>query len=216
MGFSGQDGEQSMESWPPAATRDSSVRSTNHARTGYDGKGHLYAWPSSLSRLQHASEDCVHSNSHSSHAEPPAMAEPWQQSGTAFPHDHQFSSPSHHRSTVRAPKALFPIRKHGKGKERSLKTHTCFCGRAFNKREHLKRHNLLVHEEIRPFSCEGCDLHFGTKQNFQVHLSTRKHRQRVLLQQPATRSTSAEAVGILREEGIGGVSPVSRDLSASQ
>jgi hypothetical protein len=63
------------------------------------------------------------------------------------------------------------------------KTHVCFCGRAFNKREHLKRHNLLVHQEVRPFTCEECELHFGTKQNHQVHLSTRKHRQRVAFKQ---------------------------------
>jgi hypothetical protein len=57
--------------------------------------------------------------------------------------------------------------------------HVCFCGRAFNKREHLKRHNMLVHQEVRPFKCNACELRFGTKQNMQVHLSTRKHRQRL-------------------------------------
>eukprot|EP00173_Palmaria_palmata_P004515 Plantae.Rhodophyta-Palmaria_palmata.ctg6346.p1 GENE.Plantae.Rhodophyta-Palmaria_palmata.ctg6346~~Plantae.Rhodophyta-Palmaria_palmata.ctg6346.p1 ORF type:complete len:247 (+),score=13.96 Plantae.Rhodophyta-Palmaria_palmata.ctg6346:310-1050(+) len=91
--------------------------------------------------------------------------------------------------TLQSPETLFPFR----AKQESLKgdksassrgvvrkTHVCFCGRAFNKREHLKRHNLLVHQEVRPFTCEECDLHFGTKQNHQVHLSTRKHRQRVV------------------------------------
>lgn len=59
------------------------------------------------------------------------------------------------------------------------KSHRCFCGRVFNKREHLKRHDLLVHKDIRPFSCEDCSLRFGTKQNYQVHLTTNKHRQRM-------------------------------------
>ena len=67
----------------------------------------------------------------------------------------------------------------GSGPTTKSKQHTCFCGRVFNKREHLKRHNLLVHQEVRPFTCTICDAHFGTKQNMQVHLTTRKHRQRV-------------------------------------
>jgi hypothetical protein len=62
--------------------------------------------------------------------------------------------------------------------------HVCFCGRAFNKREHLKRHNMLVHQEVRPFKCNACELRFGTKQNMQVHLSTRKHRQRLAGKRP--------------------------------
>lgn len=59
------------------------------------------------------------------------------------------------------------------------KSHRCFCGRVFNKREHLKRHDLLVHQDFRPFSCEDCSLRFGTKQNYQVHMTTNKHRQRI-------------------------------------
>lgn len=61
----------------------------------------------------------------------------------------------------------------------SSKSHKCFCGRVFNKREHLKRHDLLVHKDFRPFSCDDCSLRFGTKQNYQVHLTTNKHRQRI-------------------------------------
>lgn len=91
-------------------------------------------------------------------------------------------------STLQSPETLFAFRamqefpkgdKSASSRGAVRKTHMCFCGRAFNKREHLKRHNLLVHQEVRPFTCEECDLHFGTKQNHQVHLSTRKHRQRV-------------------------------------
>lgn len=78
--------------------------------------------------------------------------------------------------------------------ERRLgKTHVCFCGRAFNKREHLKRHNLLVHQEVRPFECNVCELHFGTKQNHQVHLSTKKHRQRVAFKR--ARSSESHRLG---------------------
>lgn len=69
-----------------------------------------------------------------------------------------------------------PRRSHGVNK--AYRIHACYCGRSFNKREHLKRHKLLVHEEIRPYKCEICDVHFGTKQNYQVHLSTQKHEQR--------------------------------------
>ena len=66
------------------------------------------------------------------------------------------------------------------------KSHKCtICNRAFNKREHLKRHKLLVHEEHRPFNCSTCELRFGTKQNMQVHLTTRKHKQRVSFLQHA-------------------------------
>lgn len=61
----------------------------------------------------------------------------------------------------------------------SNKLHRCFCGRVFNKREHLKRHDLLVHKDFRPFSCKDCSIRFGTKQNYQVHMTTNKHRQRI-------------------------------------
>lgn len=59
------------------------------------------------------------------------------------------------------------------------------CKRSFYKLEQLKRHHDLVHLNIRPWACESCALHFGTKQNMQVHLTTRKHlhRAKVLAKQ---------------------------------
>lgn len=51
----------------------------------------------------------------------------------------------------------------------------CGCGKRFSKREHLKRHESLVHKLERPFACITCDAHFGTKQNMEVHFTTRKH-----------------------------------------
>lgn len=63
------------------------------------------------------------------------------------------------------------------GKERRFE---CQCGKRFRKREHLKRHDQLVHRLERPYSCTVCDADFGTKQNMQVHFATRKHRFRVM------------------------------------
>lgn len=60
------------------------------------------------------------------------------------------------------------------------KPHACpFCDRSFFKVEQLKRHDRLVHLNHRPFVCAICDVSFGTKQNMQVHMSTRKHQQRL-------------------------------------
>jgi hypothetical protein len=83
------------------------------------------------------------------------------------------------------------------GHDAACKTHVCFCERAFTKREHLKRHILLVHQEVRPFTCKDCDLHFGTKQNHQVHLGTRKHRQRVVFE----RTGVAKRISCPRKDG---------------
>lgn len=55
----------------------------------------------------------------------------------------------------------------------------CRCGRGFAKKEHLKRHDLLVHKDVRRFACNACNLRFGTKQNLSVHCTTRKHKLRV-------------------------------------
>lgn len=61
-----------------------------------------------------------------------------------------------------------------------VKPHVCpNCQRSFYKLEQLKRHNRLVHLNLRPFVCHTCDLSFGTKQNMQVHLTTRKHQHRL-------------------------------------
>ena len=55
--------------------------------------------------------------------------------------------------------------------------HVCAqCHRGFYKLEQLKRHHRLVHLNLRPFKCLTCRLSFGTKQNMQVHLTTRKHQ----------------------------------------
>lgn len=60
------------------------------------------------------------------------------------------------------------------------KPHVCpSCDRSFYKLEQLKRHDRLVHLNLRPFVCTTCDLSFGTKQNMQVHLTTRKHQHRL-------------------------------------
>lgn len=72
--------------------------------------------------------------------------------------------------------------------------HVCGqCGRPFYKQEQLKRHVRLVHENWRPFKCLFCEITFGTKQNLQVHFSTRKHRHRVETLQ-ATNPEAAQAL----------------------
>lgn len=60
-----------------------------------------------------------------------------------------------------------------------IKPHVCpYCDRSFFKPEQLRRHDRLVHLNHRPFVCTVCDVSFGTKQNMQVHMTTRKHQQR--------------------------------------
>lgn len=71
-----------------------------------------------------------------------------------------------------------------------VKPHACpQCERSFYKLEQLKRHDRLVHLNLRPFVCKTCDLSFGTKQNMQVHLTTRKHRHRLQTLQANGRSS---------------------------
>lgn len=66
------------------------------------------------------------------------------------------------------------------GSSTDSRPHVCpSCGRGFYKLEQLKRHDRLVHKNLRPFVCTTCDLSFGTKQNMQVHLTTRKHQQKL-------------------------------------
>lgn len=64
--------------------------------------------------------------------------------------------------------------------EAVTRPHVCpSCERSFYKLEQLKRHDRLVHLNLRPFICASCDLSFGTKQNMQVHLTTKKHSHRL-------------------------------------
>lgn len=71
-----------------------------------------------------------------------------------------------------------------------VKPHVCpACDRSFYKLEQLKRHDRLVHQNLRPFVCTTCDLSFGTKQNMQVHLTTRKHQHRLETLQASHRSS---------------------------
>lgn len=70
-----------------------------------------------------------------------------------------------------------------------VKPHVCpACDRSFYKLEQLKRHDRLVHLNLRPFVCKTCELSFGTKQNMQVHLTTRKHQHRLETLQGGHRS----------------------------
>lgn len=70
-----------------------------------------------------------------------------------------------------------------------VKPHVCrACDRSFYKLEQLKRHDRLVHLNLRPYICSTCDLSFGTKQNMQVHLTTRKHQHRLETIQASRRS----------------------------
>lgn len=60
----------------------------------------------------------------------------------------------------------------------SKRPHRCsFCDKSFLKLEQLRRHDRQVHLNHRPFVCTVCDVSFSTKQNMQVHMSTRKHQQ---------------------------------------
>lgn len=73
-----------------------------------------------------------------------------------------------------------------------VKPHVCpQCDRSFYKLEQLKRHDRLVHQNLRPFVCNTCDLSFGTKQNMQVHRTTRKHRHRLQTLESSGRSSHA-------------------------
>lgn len=54
-----------------------------------------------------------------------------------------------------------------------------YCNRGFAKKEHRKRHVMLVHHDVRRYACGPCGLRFGTQQNLSAHLETRKHRTRV-------------------------------------
>lgn len=97
--------------------------------------------------------------------------------------------PSHHTPNVGLPfgkeqtKIESPRTNQGRPSSNSTtqrKPHACpYCDRSFFKVEQLKRHDRLVHLNHRPFVCAICDISFGTKQNMQVHMSTRKHQQRL-------------------------------------
>ena len=54
------------------------------------------------------------------------------------------------------------------------------CTYPFTKKEHLKRHVILVHRRIRPFKCLYCRRDFGTKQNQVTHFETKRHKEVVL------------------------------------
>lgn len=68
------------------------------------------------------------------------------------------------------------------------------CERSFFKLEQLKRHNRLVHLNLRPYICHTCDLSFGTKQNMQVHLTTRKHQHRLQMLNRHRRNTYGSGI----------------------
>lgn len=136
-----------------------SASSSRHNDVGQRGHGHHH---------QYSSAHTVQSSS--GHVDPRSPVDDYESmSGQTSPEYANWSQRKQTRGTPQQPKE---------------KIYKCFCGRAFNKREHLKRHNLLVHQEVRPFTCTICDLHFGTKQNMQVHLTTRKHRQRLAFLAP--------------------------------
>lgn len=53
------------------------------------------------------------------------------------------------------------------------KTYSCpLCPDTFKWKGNLKRHRQLVHEKIKPFTCNICKAKFGTKSNMRVHLIT--------------------------------------------
>lgn len=92
---------------------------------------------------------------------------------------HTASRP-HHFKSKKATKSPASPNALSKPSSAEVKPHVCrSCDRSFYKLEQLKRHDRLVHLNLRPFVCSTCDLSFGTKQNMQVHLTTRKHRHRL-------------------------------------
>lgn len=121
------------------------------------------------SRQRRAVEPLLNSRSHpSSSSKPP----PPKDQG-------QTSSRSHHyiAKKGKAPSSPSALRTQPSVE---VKPHVCrACDRSFYKLEQLKRHDRLVHLNLRPFLCTTCDLSFGTKQNMQVHLTTRKHKHRL-------------------------------------
>lgn len=166
--------------WPaPPVLCDSNIGPLSQVSSPCVRERRLQSWPVSLTAFCRTSDEVPRSpNRYIAELLPTAI--PGESVAASHRSSHQTLGSQ--LSAMKIPKASLSIRRHGREKESDFKTHTCFCGRAFNKREHLKRHNLLVHQELRPFTCNDCDLHFGTKQNYQVHMSTRKHRQRVLFQ----------------------------------
>lgn len=123
------------------------------------------------------------------------------------PESHSFSrlpTPSSSRSQASKEPSPVPSRHNFKSKKTKqpappapksqssaeVKPHVCrSCDRSFYKLEQLKRHDRLVHLNLRPFECKTCELSFGTKQNMQVHLTTRKHKHRLETLQSESRLT---------------------------
>ncbi|XP_041978470.1 zinc finger protein 99-like [Aricia agestis] len=66
--------------------------------------------------------------------------------------------------------------KHGKG-QKDLKVNCDICGKSISNIHNLKKHKLVMHEDIKMFQCHDCGQKFSSKGNVFMHIQN-KHSER--------------------------------------